>query len=263
MDRQNEHSVLKTENLCIGYRNRSSDQVVARGLYLSLHPGKLVCLVGRNGIGKSTLLRTLSKMQTPLEGEILLEGTPLKEISPNELAKRISLVLTERVPLSNLTVEELIALGRQPYTNWIGKLRREDIGRIRLAMEQSELEELSHKRCDELSDGQLQRAMICRALAQDTKIIILDEPTAHLDIQHKVETFKLLGKIARQLDRSILISTHEVQLAAQIADELWLMTDDGIRCDTPENILNDNGLNRLFDTNSVEFDKQTMQFIVK
>lgn len=263
MKEKKRHIVLHTNNLSIGYRHRSKTQVIANSLDVSLEEGRLVCLVGRNGIGKSTLLRTLSRMQPALGGDIQVDGTLIQNIPSNELAKKISLVLTERPPMSNLTVRELIALGRQPYTNWIGKLRQEDLQRIRLAMEQSELHDLGDKRCDELSDGQFQRVMICRALAQDTDIILLDEPTAHLDVQHKVETFKLLQKIARDLNRAILISTHEIQLAAQIADELWLMTENGIHCDTPERILKSNGLNLLFDTSSVEFDAESMQFIMK
>ena len=254
---------MRTKSLSIGYRSRSKVQVISQNADVELGAGRLVCLVGRNGIGKSTLLRTLSGMQPALGGDIFVEGMPMQDIPSRELAKKISLVLTERPPTSNLTVKELIALGRQPYTNWIGKLRQEDMQQIRVAMEQSELCDLGDKRCDELSDGQFQRAMICRALAQDTDIIILDEPTAHLDVQHKVETFKLLRRISRELHRAILISTHEIQLAAQIADELWLMTENGIYCDTPGNILKTNGLNLLFDANSVEFDAITMQFIMK
>jgi len=160
-------------------------------------------------------------------------------------------------------VYELIALGRQPYTNWIGKLLQEDLDHILDAIKQSHLTELMHERCDKLSDGQLQRAMICRALAQNTNLIILDEPTAHLDVQHKIETFRLLKKIAHELNRAILISTHEIQLATQIADTLWLMTEENIISGKPSELIESDQINLLFDSNSIYFDKESKQFIMQ
>lgn len=258
-----EHTVLKTTDLSIGYASKTENRIIADKINLNLKKGKLTCLLGKNGVGKSTLLRTLSKMQPRLNGSIELENKNIDDYARIDLAKTISLVLTERIPTSNLTVFELIALGRQPYTNWIGKLNQEDIQQIHLAIEQSHLKGLVDQRCDELSDGQLQRAMICRALAQNTDIIILDEPTAHLDIQHKIETFKLLSNIARNLNRSILISSHEIQLATQMADELWLMTNNEIITGEPKVLIDSDKINLLFDSNSIIFDKETNQFIIK
>lgn len=263
MSERGAHKVLTTKDLSIGYGSKKEIRVIAKHMDLTLNKGELVCLVGKNGIGKSTLLRTLSKMQPRLDGNIFLEDKSIDLFSRNELAKIISLVLTERIPSSNLTVYELIALGRQPYTNWIGKLLEEDLKQIKEAMAQSHLTELMHERCDKLSDGQLQRAMICRALAQNTDLIILDEPTAHLDVQHKMETFKLLKKIAHELNRAILISTHEIQLATQIADELWLMTEEKIITGTPSALIESDQINLLFDSDSMSFDKETKQFIMK
>jgi iron complex transport system ATP-binding protein len=263
MSERGSHKVLITKDLSIGYGSKKEIRVIAKHMDLNLNKGELVCLVGKNGIGKSTLLRTLSKMQPRLDGNIFLEDKSIDLFSRNELAKIISLVLTERIPSSNLTVYELIALGRQPYTNWIGKLLEEDLKQIKEAMSQSHLTELMHERCDKLSDGQLQRAMICRALAQNTDLIILDEPTAHLDVQHKMETFKLLKKIAHELNRAILISTHEIQLATQIADELWLMTEEKIITGTPSALIESDQINLLFDSDSMSFDKETKQFIMK
>lgn len=263
MSNFDEHTVLKTTNLSIGYVAKHGGRVVAEHINLNLQKGKLTCLVGKNGIGKSTLLRTLSNMQPSLSGNIELENKNIDDISGIELAKKISLVLTEKIPSSNLTVFELIALGRQPYTNWIGKLNKQDIRLIHLAIEQTHLKDLVNQRCDELSDGQLQRAMICRALAQNTDLIILDEPTAHLDIQHKIETFKLLSTIAKDLERSILISTHEIQLATQMADQLWLMTKDSIITGEPKDLIASDKINLLFDSNSITFDKESNQFIMK
>lgn len=263
METKQKHKVLTAKNLSIGYGSKKDTKTIASNINLTLGKGELVCLVGKNGIGKSTLLRTLSKMQAKLGGDIILEGKNLNDYSRNELAKIISLVLTERIPSSNLTVYELIALGRQPYTNWIGKLLPEDLDQISDAISQSQLTELMHERCDKLSDGQLQRALICRALAQNTDLIILDEPTAHLDVQHKIETFKLLKKIAHELNRSILISTHEIQLATQIADELWLMTEREIISGSPDELIDSDKINLLFDSGTIQFDKESRQFIMK
>jgi len=262
MGKKANYTVLSTKDLSIGYESKKGHKEIAKNVNIELQKGELVCLVGRNGIGKSTLLRTLSKMQTRLGGDILLENKSIDEFSRIDLAKIISLVLTERIPSSNLTVYELIALGRQPYTNWIGKLLEEDLFHIKEAISQSHLTELMNDRCDKLSDGQLQRAMICRALAQNTDLIILDEPTAHLDVQHKIETFRLLKKIAHKLNRAILISTHEIQLATQIADTLWLMTEENIISGKPSDLIESDKINLLFDSKSIYFDKESKQFIM-
>lgn len=254
---------MTTDRLSIGYASGKRKTILARNLNLCIDTSSVICLLGQNGIGKSTLLRTLSKMHPSLDGDILLDGESIYSITRNEMAKKIGLVLTERIPESNLTVYEMVALGRQPYTNWIGKMIEEDKKLVRQALIGAQLEELSDMRCDELSDGQLQRAMICRAVAQDTKLILLDEPTAHLDIQHKIATFQLLKKLAVELGRSILISTHEVQLATQMADVLWLMNAEGIVSGSPEDLIRGGQINELFDRNTIHFDKETRQFRFK
>ena len=255
--------VMSTRGLSIGYSAGKRKTILSRNLDLCIEASSVICLLGQNGIGKSTLIRTLSRMQPALDGDIFLEGESIYSVTQNELAKKIGLVLTERIPESNLTVYEMVALGRQPYTNWIGKMNQEDENLVSRALKGAQLEELADMRCDELSDGQLQRAMICRAVAQDTKLILLDEPTAHLDIQHKIETFQLLKKLAVELGRSILISTHEVQLATQMADVLWLMNAEGIVSGSPEDLINEGRINELFDRNTIHFDKETRQFRFK
>jgi len=261
MKNQNSHTI-KTTNLAIGYFNRKETTCVVDNINLSLNKGNFVCILGKNGIGKSTLLRTLTKVQPKLSGEIILNGKTLESISNPELAKKMSLVLTERIPESNLTVYELIALGRQPYTNWIGKLNNKDHQQINLAIKQVHIEGLLDKRHDELSDGQLQKVMIARALAQDTELIILDEPTAHLDIHNKIEIFTLLKKLCRELHKTILISTHEIHLALQLANELWLMNDDGIISGTTEKLIADGSVSKLFSSDIITFDKKSKQFII-
>lgn len=255
--------ILEARELSIGYRSRKKEITIASGLDLTARPAEVICLLGQNGIGKSTLLRTLSRMQPALKGEVLFQGRSIHDISRNELARKIGLVLTERIPDTNLTVYEMVALGRQPYTNWIGKMDTRDRTRVAEALRDSQLTDLSDKRCDELSDGQLQRAMICRAIAQDTPLILLDEPTAHLDIQHKIESFQLLRKLAKKLNRTVLISTHEVQLATQMADVLWLMSPKGISSGSPEELIEGGKINELFDRNTIHFDKESRQFQIK
>jgi len=255
-------NILELLNLSIGYKTKKKKTVVANNINVSVEQGNLVCILGKNGIGKSTLLRTIARVQPKISGRVNLSDFELESFSSIELAKKIGLVLTERIPTGNLTVYELIALGRQPYTNWLGTLTKEDREQVKTAIEKTNLTELLNSRCDELSDGQLQRVMICRALAQDTPIIILDEPTAHLDIQNKMVTFKLLKKLAHQLNKTIIISTHEAQLALQLADQLWLMTDNGLIDGDPKTLIKNNNINDLFDSNVVHFDGRTNQFLM-
>ena len=262
MDKNTLHSVLQTEKLTIGYPSKKKTTVVAENLNLSLQKGNLVCILGRNGVGKSTLLRTLINVQPKLSGKISIEGKELESIPTNELAKKMSLVLTEKIPESNLTVYELIALGRQPYTNWLGTVTDEDTQHIKLAIQQTNIEELVTKKHDELSDGQLQKVMIARALAQNTSIITLDEPTAHLDIQNKFEIFQLLKKLSQQLHKTILISTHEIQLALQLSDALWLMNEKGIIAGNTTQLIENKSVEKLFTTHLIKFDAKSKQFII-
>jgi iron complex transport system ATP-binding protein len=255
--------ILTTHNLSIGYCNKKGTDYIAKELNIRLDKGKLVCLLGKNGIGKSTLLRTLSKTQHKLGGDIFIGEQNLHQIDAAALAKKMSLVLTERIPESQLTVFELIALGRQPYTNWLGKLSNEDYEKITTAMKQVSITELAEKKNYELSDGQLQKVMIARALAQDTDIIILDEPTAHLDMHHKIEVFKLLEKLVRTTNKTIILSTHEVNLALKIANELWLMTPNNFVTGTTDALIETKDLEKLFPSNQITFNAELKQFTLQ
>ena len=255
-------NILELFNLSIGYKTKNKETTVFKNINVSVKQGNLVCILGKNGIGKSTLQRTISGVQSKISGRIVLSNKPLESYTSIELAKKIALVLTEQIPTGNLTAYELISLGRQPYTNWLGTLTEEDREQINLAIEKTSLEKIIYSRCDELSDGQLQRVMICRALAQNTPIIILDEPTAHLDIQNKILTFKLLQKLAHELNKTIVISTHEAHLALQMADQLWLMTEGGLIDGAPKTLIKNNYINDLFDSKVVHFDSKTNQFLM-
>jgi len=255
--------ILKTEQLSIGYSTRTAPIVVQKNLNITLKKGTFVCLLGNNGVGKSTLLRTLSLMQPQLEGTILLNQKSIDTYNSQEIATEISLVLTEPIPTSNLSVLEVVALGRQPYTNWIGNLSFDDHTIIAQAMEQTQVAKFATKKLHELSDGQKQRVMIARALAQNTPLIFLDEPTAHLDIHYKISILSLLKTICKTLDKSIVIATHEISFATQLADQLWLMFPDKFVSGAPDELIKNKSLQKLFNTNLVSFDANSKHFSIK
>ena len=209
-------ALLTTQNLSIGYHNK----VLHASLSLALKKNNLVGLIGQNGVGKSTLIRTLIGLQPKLAGMIYFDDQPVEDYSG--LAKSISIVLTGKPETLNLSVVELLALGRHPYTGWLGYLKSDDKKKIEEALSLMEINYIANKKLFELSDGQLQKAMIARALAQDTDVMILDEPTSHLDLRNKIDVLALLKKIADQ-GKSVLISTHEVGLAAKYCDQFWCM----------------------------------------
>jgi iron complex transport system ATP-binding protein len=260
--KSNIEHIIHTQNLSIGYTSKKEVKTIASNLNIELSAGNLVCLLGKNGIGKSTLLRTLTQVQPSLNGEIFFDNTKLEQLTNFELAKIVSLVLTERLPDSSLTVFELVALGRQPYTNWIGYLTTEDLNIIQSAFEKTNTKHLMESKCYELSDGQLQKVLIARALAQNTPIIVLDEPTAHLDLHHTINTFSLLKNLASEFQKTIIVSTHEVNLALQLADELWLMTPDKFIAGKTATLIENNDLNQLFDSNLISFNKILKQFTI-
>lgn len=254
--------ILHTYNLSIGYTVKHEKTTIAENLNLNFSEGKLITLIGANGIGKSTLLRTLTGIQKPLNGDVFLNERKLNSYSPLELAQNLSIVLTEQLPPSNLTVYELVALGRQPYTNWIGTLTDDDKQVIHQAMELTQVHSFASKKHYEISDGQLQKVLIARALAQNTPLIILDEPTTHLDLVHKVKLFKLLKKLSHETQKCILFSTHDVDLAIQLSDEMIVMTSEKVVQDEPCNLISDGTLNSLFKDESIHFNPDKGKFII-
>lgn len=257
------NNILTTQNLTIGYASKKVETLIASNINLELYQGELIGLVGANGIGKSTLLRTLTRVQEPIHGNILIQNKPINSYNAVDLAKVLSLVLTESVSSKNLSVFELVALGRQPYTNWVGNLSETDIDITNNALAQANIEDLKHKKCYELSDGQLQKVMIARALAQDTSLIILDEPTTHLDMYHKAYILKLLQKLTKDTNKTILFSSHEIDLAIQLCDKLIVMSKDGIITDTPKNLIKQGAFNSLFPEDLIVFDETMGSFRVK
>lgn len=263
MRMETENIVVSATGLSIGYHHKKAANVIAKNINLNLKSGNLIALIGANGIGKSTLLRTLTAIQKPLEGNILLNGTNLHSYSSKQLAQNLSVVLTETLPPSNLTVFELIALGRQPYTNWLGTLTEEDTAQINKAIELTQLNHLVYKKHYEISDGQLQKVLIARALAQDTPLIILDEPTTHLDLLHKVKLIRLLKRLTSETGKCILYSTHDLDLALQLSNEIIVMTPEIVVQDTPENLIRNKAFDSLFNDDSIYFDSIKGGFIIK
>lgn len=260
MKSSKQHTILKTQNLNIGYHTKNGTNTIARDLNIEITPGELVGLVGANGIGKSTLLRTITKMQTALSGQVFINNSSINNISLKELSQELSLVLTEPLQTKNLSVFELVALGRHPYTNWIGSLTKEDTFQINKALDLIGITDLKDYRCFELSDGQLQKAMIARALAQDTKLIILDEPTTHLDMYHKAYILKLLQDLTKETGKTILFSSHEIDLAIQLCNTMIVMTEEQVHCNEPCVLIEDGVFDSLFPKDLISFDKESGRF---
>lgn len=219
--------MLRLSNLSVGYKSR----VIASCINAELQRGKLTCLLGVNGCGKSTLLRTMCGFIAPLEGEVFLGEQPMSSLTPQERARNISIVLTHNENIRGMTVWDIVAMGRNPYTGFWGRLGDEDREIIRKSLEMvgldGDVKGFEHRRITEISDGERQKVMTAKAIAQQTPVILLDEPTAFLDYPSKGRMFKLLAQIARDMDKAILLSTHDLEHAKQYADLAWVMTPQG------------------------------------
>lgn len=253
-------TTLQIKGLSVGYATKE----IARDINLTLDEGKLVCLLGQNGVGKSTLLRTLSNLQDPLSGQIELGGEAINQLDRRTLATKLGIITTEKIGMSNMTVRELVALGRYPYTNWIGQESEVDTLKIEEAISRCKINYIEKSKLSAISDGQFQKAMVARVLAQDTDVILMDEPTAHLDVVNRVEMFQLLQTIKKETGKSILISTHELDLSMQFADELWLMNfNEPIRTGTPEDLGLTGEIEKIFFHEEFYLDSRTGQVKLK
>lgn len=256
-------NIISTEDLEIGFpgRGRGVAKTVASHIDVSLHGGQVVCLLGPNGSGKSTLIRTLSGLHAPLSGAINLSGEQISHLSNKEISRNVSTVLTDRITVGNLSVYELVAFGRSPYTGWFGSLREEDEEKVAWAIESTGIASFVDRDVLHLSDGERQKVMIARALAQDTPAMLLDEPTAHLDLPNRVTIIRLLRKLAHETRKTVLLSTHELDLALKAADYLWLISRQGkVITGTPEDLVLDGTFESVFEQDSFEFDRATGSF---
>jgi len=250
--------ILETSRLKIGYPSRKgSDSVVAEDLSLSLRRGELVCLMGPNGAGKSTLIRSLAGLDDPLAGLIELNGRDASLMSPKQRARLTSVVLTDSTPSGMFTAYSLVALGRHPHTRWTGRLRNEDRERIEWALRVVGAEDLAARQVGELSDGERQKVMIARALAQEASILILDEPTAFVDLPRRVELMRILGDLAHRVGIAVLLSSHDLELSLRCADTLWIMNSVGeIEVGAPEDLALSGKIGSVFASDKIDWDSE-------
>lgn len=260
----NPECILNIDDLGIGYSvKKDQNNILFNNINLTAKSGELIALIGKNGIGKSTLLRNIAGLQEPIHGKVSYYNQLLKNYKRSEFAKMVSFVSTEIVHVNNLKVFDLVALGRFPHTNWMGKLQTEDIVRSNDAIDMVGMNKYLNKNVDEISDGERQRVMIARTLAQDTKVIVLDEPTAFLDLPNKYEIVHLLNKLSKEEDKTVIFSTHDLNIAIQEADKIWLMLDDKIVEGAPEDLILNEMFNKLFEESNLSFDRLKGDFRMK
>lgn len=244
-------ALLQTHDLSVGYT--ADGQTLLQDLNLSLHAGEMVCFMGRNGIGKSTLIRTLAGLQAPIAGRVTLPAA-------TSTSAGVAVVLTEKIAAVSMTVHELVTYGRYPYLNWNIRLTQADKTIVDRAISQVGIESIVHKKLYQLSDGQLQMAMIARALAQTTPVVLLDEPTAHLDLNNRIEIMRLLRTLARESSRAILVATHELDLALQTADRVWLAgKNKDVLTGLPEDLVLDGTFDAIFEFKGFDLKTGTVQ----
>ena len=249
-------SLFSTYNLKIGYRYKEEKEL-QRNINVVLDKGQIVSLIGQNGVGKTTFIKTISGLLPPLHGQIFYGDQEISSISKTILATRFSIVLTERPTSANLTVKEIVALGRHPYSSWLGTLSEKDKDAVRAAIDKTRINYIVDKKLYQLSDGQLQKVMIARALAQETDLIFLDEPTAHLDLHNKIEIMYLLKEIAAE-GKGILISTHDLHISTQISDVFWLFNfNEPVLKGTPEDLILDGSIEKTLFLEEYDYDFKT------
>jgi len=256
--------LLQAIDLSIGYaaRRRGKTRVVAEGINIELRAGELVCLAGPNGAGKSTLLRTLCGLQPHLAGQVRLCGRDLRQMSARDIAQRLSLVLTDKIDACNLTVFDLALLGRHPFTNWLGRITPRDARAAWQALQAVGVIHLAQRLVREISDGERQKAMLARALAQEPRILALDEPTAFLDLPHRIQMLHMLRSLARAAPpRAVLLSTHDLDLALRVADVIWLLPPGGpLQAGAPEDLVLSGAFDAAFARQHIHFDRASGVF---
>ena len=251
-------TAVQAKDLTIGYIQHKSRKVVQSGINLKLLCGEVTCLLGLNGAGKSTLIRTLCGFQPPLEGDVLLRGKPLSQYSQGEFAREVGVVLTEKTNAGGITVHELVGLGRHPFTGFFGTLKEKDNIIIEESLKSVGMLHKKDNYVSELSDGERQKVMIAKVLAQECPIIVLDEPTAFLDVTSRIETMVLLRKLAKEQDKAIILSTHDIDSAISMADSLWLLSKGNeVKYGAPEDLIMDGTIGKFFSKENIEFDQAT------
>ena len=260
----NKEEYIRISNLSVGYQHGKTPNIVAGNLNAVVSKGELVCLLGANGTGKSTLMRTMCGFQPFFDGQVDILGKSIRKMDEREISRLVSVVLTDRIVVPNATVYELVSYGRSPYTGLLGRVKGLDRDMIDQAISQCGIEYKKNDLLTSLSDGERQKAFIAKALAQDTPVIILDEPTAFLDLPARIEVIQLLRRVASLSGKSVLLSTHDLDLALQMADKLWLLHPGGpLVAGNPEDLLLGNALQDLFRSKGIVFDTRTGLFRVE
>jgi iron complex transport system ATP-binding protein len=248
---------VELKELCIGYDVSGKKHQIFPALSAVAEESELVALVGRNGMGKSTLLRTIIGLQHSLLGSVIIHGKPIQEYQVKEVAKLISYVSTDNVKVGNLKVFDLVSLGRYPYTSWFGTLEEEDRNMVMRSLEMVGMKDFAWSNTRKLSDGERQRVLIARALAQDTQIIVLDEPTAFLDLPNKYDIILLLKELAREHKKTVIYSTHDLSVAIKISDRIWMMVKEEFCEGTPAELMSSGAFDRLFEGTRLKMNRET------
>ena len=250
----NQDIVMRTDALSVGYK----DKTVLKDIFLSVRKGKMICLLGPNGAGKSTVLHTLARLLAPLGGSVVMEGRELATIRAGELAKKISVVLTGNDLPGLTTVSELVAMGRSPYTGFFGRLTSKDEELIEQSLRDVGAYDLRDRYCSELSDGEKQKIMIARALVQQPQLILLDEPTSHLDVSRKVEVMRILNRLAAEHGIAVVMSMHDIDLAVKCSDFIVLVKNgEVIAAGSPDEVIKPGVIDSLYDLRGASYDEQT------
>ena len=252
--------MLQLTDLSTGFLRSRHKIVVSSCLNGTMRTGELVCMIGRNGTGKSTLLKTIAGLLPSLGGNILWKGKSLRDVSLKEKAKLCSIVLTNRIHSDMLTVKDTVAMGRIPYTNALGNLSAKDLEAVESSMEKAGVSFMPERSIGELSDGEYQRVMIAKALAQSTPLILLDEPTAYLDFPGKVAIMRLLRNLAHETNRSVLLSTHDLELAFRFSDCLWILSKEEMSVGQISDAAMLDKISTTFAGGGICFDKSSAKF---
>ncbi len=258
-----ENILLSAISLSIGYKDKRNEICIVKSIDFKISTGELVAVIGTNGSGKSTLLKSLSGQIPMLAGEVKIKNQSLEQLSNKNLGAYLSLVLTNEVVSKQLSVKELVALGRHPYTNWLGHLSQEDVVKVNQALSQVDLIPKKDKLCNALSDGQFQKVLIARALAQDTPLILMDEPTTHLDMFHKAQILQLLKSVVKTSQKSILFASHEINLSLQLCDKIILIDRSKIHFGSPQELIDKGAFEHLFPNDLIYFDVKSQTFKMK
>ena len=260
----NSQLLISTNDLAIGYIDpKRGRHVLHSGINVKLNAGEFACLLGPNGSGKSTLLHTLCGFIPALGGDVFIGDSLVTSISNKEMSRLVSVVLTERIEVANMTVFDLVSLGRSPYTGFFGQMKSRDVKKVKEAIAAVGLNDFEDRPLTQMSDGERQKALIAKALVQETPLIVLDEPTAFLDLPSRIELMDLLRKLSHERNKGILLSTHDLDLALQMADKIWLLAKGKkMESGTPEDLVLTNEFRRFFEREGILFDNSTGQFTV-